>query len=109
MPVSGTLTGGGGLVVETFLIDILKLLMDAITEKRLTELGFEPRYLPENENGRIENQFEYDKGSINVCRYKNRFSASVYSNLTTSDDYAQPAKGVKTEKDLIELCRLIDG
>jgi len=83
--------------------------MNAITEERLIELGFQPKYLPEDENGRVLDQFEYDKGSINVCRYKNEFSVSVYSKITTSDDYAQPSVGVKSEKDLIELCRLIDG
>lgn len=37
------------------------------------------------------------------------FSVKVYSAITTDTLYAREAKGVKTEEDLITLCRLIDG
>ena len=82
--------------------------MSAITEKRLIELGFEAEYLPNNEKGRVLDQFEYSKGAICVCRYKNEYTVSVYAAKTKSSAYSREAPGVKTEQDLILLCRLIN-
>lgn len=84
--------------------------MFKITETKLKKLGFQSCYLPVNELGRrIPDQFEYDKGNVMVERDGETFSVMVYSAITTDTLYAREAKGVKTEEDLITLCRLIDG
>lgn len=81
-----------------------------ITESKLKKLGFTPCYLPVDEQGRrIPAEFEYWKGNVMVERDGETFSVMVYSAITTDTDYASEAKGVKTEEDLITLCRLIDG
>lgn len=83
--------------------------MFKITEERLKELVFQSTYLPENSRGRISTQFEYEKGSVVVGRNGNDFYVQIYAPITTASDYAREAKGVKTEEDLLTLCRLIDG
>lgn len=81
-----------------------------ITESKLKKLGFTPSYLPVDGQGRrIPAEFEYDKGNVMVERDGETFSVKVYSAITTDTLYAREAKGVRTEEDLITLCRLIDG
>ena len=41
-------------------------VMEAITEQRLIELEFKPKYLPEDKNGRVLDEFEYVKGRAKI-------------------------------------------
>ena len=78
--------------------------MEAITEQRLIELGFKPKYLPEDKNGRVLDEFEYVKGRVIVQRFGSLYS--VYVGTYANNLCVAP--GVKTEENLIQLCRLIN-
>ena len=70
-----------------------------ITKKALIKNGFEKESYREWVNGSVCVLFGDDK-STNVF---------VYSRITFDESYARPAIGVKNEKDLVELIRLING
>lgn len=74
--------------------------MKRISKKRLIELGFE-----------VEYSSKYWNGNVFIEVYPNDKLMTVYvsARITSSEDYARPAIGVKNENDLIELCRLVNG
>lgn len=73
--------------------------MKRISNKRLIELGFKQ-----------DHKYGFIKGWVMVGKWpKEDMDISVSSPITSSSDYAQTARGVKNEKDLLELCRLING
>ncbi|WP_233898338.1 hypothetical protein [Tenacibaculum piscium] len=81
-----------------------------ISEARLLELGFKPQYKPTDENNvRINDQFEYDKGNVLIGRCKDEFYIHIYPPITSSLDYSPKVEGVKNEEDLIKLCELVNG
>ena len=81
-----------------------------MTESRLIEIGFKSIYLPtDDDNKRIEDQFEYRKGSILYGKCGEKTYVNIYSNYTSDLGYAREAVGVKTEEDLLLLCKLVDG
>jgi hypothetical protein len=67
---------------------------------RLKELGFK----------RV-NFFRFTNGNVFVEFYPLDSLMDVYisARITAGEDYARPAVGVKNEKDLVELCRLVNG
>lgn len=73
--------------------------MKRISKKRLLELGFEVDYS------------KWWNGNVFVVFYPNDKEMTVYvcAQITSGEDYARPAVGVKNEKDLLELCRLVNG
>lgn len=82
-------------------------------EAELKEQGFEIEYKGEKEvNGKYlpdYKSYRYAKGAISVERYGDEQTIYIHSRITFSEDYARPALGVKTKKDLIDLCRLVNG
>lgn len=72
--------------------------MKTISKKRIKELGFTPNYSD-----------TFVNGDVFIILSKNTFKVFVSARMTSGEDYARPAIGVKTENDLIELCRLING
>ena len=74
--------------------------MKRLSKKKLQELGFVK-----------ESWGEWWNGSVFVEMYPGDKEMTVYvaARITTSTDYARVAVGVRTEKDLISLCKLIDG
>lgn len=74
--------------------------MKKISKKKLIELGFESQY-----------SSTYWKGDVFIEVYPNDKLMTVYvsARITSSKAYARPAVGVKNEKDLLDLCRLVNG
>ena len=73
--------------------------MKKISKKRLLALGFE-----------AESTSRYWKGDIfiNIQPKDTLMTVYVSARITSSEDYARPALGVKNEKDLLELCSLVN-
>ena len=73
--------------------------MKRIAKNRLLELGFSQDYS------------RWWNGNVFVVFYPNDKEMTVYvcAQITSGEDYARPALGVKTEDDLINLCKLING
>jgi len=74
--------------------------MKRISKKRLIEIGFEAEY-----------SSKYWKGDVFIEVYPADKLMTVYvsARITSGEDYARPAVGVKNESDLLELCRLVNG
>jgi len=72
-----------------------------ITEERLKELGFKPHY-------KDDECYRYEKGAVIVRREGDKQYVNIYSSMTSAIDYAHRAFGVKTEEDLIMLCKLVN-
>jgi hypothetical protein len=70
--------------------------MERLSENRLIELGFTN-----------ESWTQWWNNSVFVVFYPNDKEMTVY--VCTHEDYVLPALGVNTEKDLINLCTLING
>lgn len=73
------------------------------TEKRLRELGFERTYWTSKTN------YDYENGAVLISRSGNEYQVFVYASITTSSEYQRECLGVKTEQDLIDLLRLVNG
>ena len=84
-----------------------------ITEERLKELGFKLDYKAEKlVNGKYvpdDECYRYEKGAVIVRREGDKQYVNIHSSMTSAIDYAHRAFGVKTEEDLITLCRLVNG
>lgn len=74
--------------------------MKRLSKKRLLDLGF-----------KIDFGFRYWKGGVSVEIYPNDKTMVVYisSGIAYGADYDRKAMGVKNAKDLIDLCRLVNG
>ena len=73
--------------------------MKILSKSKLIELGFTQEY------------YQWWNGDVFIVFYPKDKEMTVYvcASITTAEDYAQTAKGVKDEKDLITLCKLING
>jgi len=74
--------------------------MKRISKKRLIEIGFVK-----------ESWSDWWNGAVLLKIYPNdtKMAVSICPNVTTDTMYARNANGVKTEKDLVLLCHLING
>lgn len=73
------------------------------TEKRLKELGFQRVYWTSRTN------YDYENGAVLLSRSGNEYTISIYASITSSSDYQRQCLGIKTEQDLIDLVRLVNG
>ena len=74
--------------------------MKRLSKIKLQELGFTH-----------ESWSQWWNGYVFVVFYPKHKQMTVYvcAQITSGEDYARPALGVKNEKDLINLCKLING
>lgn len=72
--------------------------MFTIEKKRLKEIGFCQDY-----------KNEFSKGSVIVILDKKNIEVKIMSAQSGSAFGASRAKGVKSEEDLLLLCKLVDG
>ena len=82
------------------MVNIAVNTMKRLSKNKLIELGFTH-----------ESWSQWWNGYVFVVFYPKDIVMTVYvcAQITSGEDYARPAIGVKTESDLIKLCQLING
>lgn len=76
--------------------------MKKLTEKKLSKIGFKKESWLEWWNGSVFIVFDSNPENSNIDVY-------VSARITSGKDYARPMKGIKTKRDLIKLCKLVNG
>jgi len=82
-------------------------------EKELKKQGFilvhKGKQKINNKYVHDETSYRYSRGVISIVVWSGFETVYIHSRITFNEDFARPALGIKTMKDLINLCRLVNG